>query len=433
MKNQLIKIFTLFTISLYFLDCNVLKKEEKDDNLPLLAALALPQGCVLEGEITSNTTVGDCILRGTVFVKNNATLTVLPGSTIKGEKNSSLFVLPGSKLIAEGTPTQPIVFTSYKPVGARSMGDWGGIVLIGKSLHQEATTLPQTEGTDKQTYGSGTDPNDNSGILKYVRVEFAGAEVAPGDELNALSLYTVGKGTTIEYIQVHMGLDDGIELFGGRVEPKYILATGIADDDVDVDEGYFGTIQYVLGYKYPKNSGVIYTGDPSGFELDGANDYTATSQSQHASLTQKGATKLTIKNFTMIGSKDLTTIRYALVRDCIDLTLENGQFANFGSTEFIKQGNTGDCDTVTGSITSSPDIKVTCTNVSGDNTANIDITANSSSCTINANSISLSALVTTQYNYFTAPDTPPVFNEPSIQAFSGVGNWTTGWTNWRNN
>lgn len=113
----------LLTSSIFF-NCNVFKKKEKDDNTPLLA-LALLGGNVLEGEITSDRTIsGEVFMKGTVVVKNNATLTVLPGTVVKGGAGSSLFVLPGSKLIAEGTKENPIVFTSSKPVGERKMSDW---------------------------------------------------------------------------------------------------------------------------------------------------------------------------------------------------------------------------------------------------------------------------------------------------------------------
>ncbi len=432
--KQTLKILLLLLVGLLHLaNCKVFKKEKKDDNTPLLLSLALLQGCVLEGEITTDTTVGDCTLRGTVFVKNGATLTILPGSTIKGESNSSLFVLQGSKLIAEGEPTKPIVFTSSKPEGERKAQDWGGIVLIGRSLHQEAGTLPQTEGTNKQTYGEGNDPNDNSGKLKYVRIEFAGAEVAPGDELNNLSLYTVGKGTTIEFIQVHMGFDDGVEIWGGRVEPKYILATGIADDDIDVDEGYFGEIKYVLGYKYPIAAGITYSGDPGGFELDGANDYPQDKQPRHADLNTKGASNFIVSNFTMIGSKDKNNIKYGVVRDCARVTFKNGQFVNFGESN-IRDRATGDCETtVDGAISGTKDSIINCENVRADVSTNLSYTHNSSNCTINANSVSLSDIVIQPYD-LNAPNTPPVFNVANVQAFSGsgVGNWTQGWTNWSN-
>ncbi|MFN3605053.1 MAG: hypothetical protein ACK4UJ_10115, partial [Leptonema sp. (in: bacteria)] len=149
-----------------------------------------------------------------------------------------------------------------------------------------------------------------------------------------------------------------------------------------------------------------------------------------------GASDMIIKNFTMIGSKDLS-IKYGTVRDCAKVNFEDGQFVNFGSNSSIGKSSTGgDCDTVTDSIPippSSDDSIINCTDVTADVGSNISFSHNGSNCTINANSANFSSIVTTAYDYFNAPDTPPTFNDSNVKAFEGVGNWTTGWTNWRNN
>jgi hypothetical protein len=247
------------------------------------------------GDITSNTTWNGAVkLSGTVTVKNNATLTVLPGTVVLGETGSSLFVTQGSKLVAEGTVASPICFTSAKAVGSRAPGDWGGIVLIGNAQGTRSST---TEGINKLPYGSGSNNTDSSGSLKYVIIEFSGNEVAAGDELNGLSLYTVGSGTTLEYVQAHRGLDDGFEWWGGKVSGKHLIVTGGMDDDFDMDEGFGGELQYLIGVKYPTACGGTPSTDPHGMEMDGMH-------SGNSNCTAgPGCTNPTVKNYVLIGQQ----------------------------------------------------------------------------------------------------------------------------------
>ncbi|MDR1258434.1 MAG: Ig-like domain-containing protein [Tannerellaceae bacterium] len=223
---------------------------------------------VLEGEITGNLTlraVDSHTLKGFVYVVDGATLTIEAGAVIKGDKASmgSLIVERGGKIIAEGTSARPIVFTSDQPKGSRSYGDWGGLILCGKAPTNN-TTEPQIEGGPRSRYG-GNDPADNSGILKYVRIEFAGYPFQPDKEINGLTCGGVGSGTTIEYVQVSFCGDDSFEWFGGTVNARHLVAYKGWDDEFDTDYGFSGKLQFLLGVRDPKHAD---TSKSNGFESD---------------------------------------------------------------------------------------------------------------------------------------------------------------------
>jgi hypothetical protein len=177
----------------------------------------------------------DHTLSGIVTVKNGATLTIEPGVTIKGGNGSALVIGKGSELIAEGTADQPIVFTSALPEGSRARGDWGGLVLLGEAPNNLQTGTGAAEGLDANDptyqYG-GTDEASSCGSLKYLRVEFAGFELTKDNELNGITFYSCGTGTRVDYVQSHMGADDGIEAFGGNWSGKHIVITGAQDDSL---------------------------------------------------------------------------------------------------------------------------------------------------------------------------------------------------------
>lgn len=223
---------------------------------------------VLQGDITTNTTlrsIDQNLLSGFVYVTNGVTLTIQPGTVIKGQKSSkgTLIIEPGGKIIAEGTATEPIVFTSDQPKGSRNYGDWGGIVLTGNAP-VNPTSKPQIEGGPRTTYG-GTVANDNSGILKYVRIEFPGFPLEPNKELNGLTMGGVGSGTTIEYVQVSYCGDDSYEWFGGNVNAKHLIAYKGWDDEFDTDYGYQGKLQFLLGVRDRDKAD---TSKSNGFESD---------------------------------------------------------------------------------------------------------------------------------------------------------------------
>jgi hypothetical protein len=221
------------------------------------------QVITVSGDITSDTkwyAQAKYLLSGYVYVKNNAVLTIEPGTVIKGVSNSkaTLIIERGSKIMAAGTLDKPIVFTSDKPAGQRATGDWGGLVMCGKARtnkHDDGEGVGIAEGGIGSKYG-GTDDNDNSGVLQYVRIEFPGIPLSStaNSEINGLTLYSVGKATVMDHIQVSYSGDDSFEWFGGSVNMKYLVALGGLDDGFDTDNGFSGKIQFGLIIQDPLKS-----------------------------------------------------------------------------------------------------------------------------------------------------------------------------------
>ena len=210
---------------------------------------------IITGTISSNLTLSagkDYLLSGTVIVPSGVTLTIPAGNRIFGAVSpaGALLIKQGGRINAIGTASSPIIFTSEKTSGTRSGGDWQGIIIQGNGIQTfgGAGTSAIGEG-DTGTFG-GNSNNDNSGTMRYVRIEFAGAPFSPGNERNCLSLMGVGSGTTLDYIQCHRGFDDGFEWWGGAVNHKYLVATGNRDDQFDYTDGYVGTVQYAIGHLF---------------------------------------------------------------------------------------------------------------------------------------------------------------------------------------
>jgi hypothetical protein len=204
------------------------------------------------GDITSNTTWGeDVVLTGVVFVKQPAVLTVLPGVTVYGNPQTAVIIEQGAKIMAVGTPEEPIVFTSNKPAGSRARGDWGGVVLNGYAPINNTggdCTVPAVGEAGMGVYG-GCNPHDSSGILRYVRIEYGGFRMDGENEFNALTLQGVGDETIIEYVQCDQNDDDGIEFFGGTANARNILNSRCADDHFDWTNGYMGKAQFIVAHK----------------------------------------------------------------------------------------------------------------------------------------------------------------------------------------
>ncbi|HEX2970131.1 MAG TPA: Ig-like domain-containing protein [Bacteroidales bacterium] len=235
---------------------------------------ATGQVVTVTGDITSDTkwyAAGKYMLSGFVYVKNNATLTIEPGTVIKGVSGTkaALIVERGSKIMAQGTASSPIVFTSDKPKGQRTYGDWGGLVLCGNAptnKHDSGAGTGIAEGGIGSLYG-GNNSADNSGVLEYVRIEFPGIGLTAtaNSEINGLTLYSVGSGTTIDHIQISYSGDDSFEWFGGTVNCKYIVAFRGWDDDFDTDNGYNGKVQFFVGLRDPNTADQSQS---NGFESD---------------------------------------------------------------------------------------------------------------------------------------------------------------------
>ena len=225
----------------------------------------------VSSNITTNTTwSGVILLQNKVYVKNNATLTIQPGTIIRGDfaSQGSLIITRGAKINANGTASSPIVFTSNFGPGARQEGDWGGLVILGLAKNNQPGGVANIEGlaptTDTQ-FGGNFD-NDNSGTLRYVRIEFAGIALEPNKEINGITFGSVGSATTVDYIQVSHSGDDSFEWFGGTVNCKHLIAYRGLDDDFDTDFGYRGRVQFGLIIRDKSISDAA--GDSNAFESD---------------------------------------------------------------------------------------------------------------------------------------------------------------------
>lgn len=257
------------------------------------------ENLILSGKITTNTTLkANKIykLRGLVYVTNGATLTIEPGTKIVGEadKNGALIITRGSKIMAEGTAANPIIFTSEKPSPKR--GDWAGVVILGNAPTNASfggvNGVGEIEGGINNSEGlglyGGTNPADNSGVLKYVRIEYAGYAFLPDKEINGLTFGGVGNGTTVDYVEVAYANDDSFEWFGGTVNCSHLISYKGLDDDFDTDNGYSGNVQFGIAVR-----------DPQVADVSGSNAFESDNDANGSSLAPQ--TSATFSNMTIIG------------------------------------------------------------------------------------------------------------------------------------
>jgi hypothetical protein len=272
--------------SLAFVGCS---SDNDDDNT---TPPPVDSTVILEGNLSTQTLTKDkkYLIKGQTFVRSGQVLTIQPGTILKGDKGTkgTLIIDKGGKIEAVGTAAEPIVMTSSLPAGTRDRGDWGGLVILGNAPVNQVD--PAIEGISPAVIFGGTNAADDSGALKYVRIEYAGIELTPNNETNSITLGGVGSATEMEYCQVSWGGDDGFEWFGGTVNGKYLVSFASWDDSFDVDFGYSGKNQFGLEVRYASYA------DQSGsnsFECDnGPNDNVTT-------LLTTG----TFSNFTCIGPK----------------------------------------------------------------------------------------------------------------------------------
>ncbi len=225
-------------------------------------------------------------------------LTIEDGTVIIGDRASkgTLIIQRGSTISAIGTATSPIVFTSERAIGSREPGDWGGLVICGRSANNISGPLgvgiAELEGQYGAYHGGGASPTttENSGTLRYARIEYAGVPINPNQEVNSLTLGSVGSGTTIEYVQCSFGLDDSFEWFGGTVNHKYLIAYRGLDDDWDIDNGFSGKVQFGLSIK---DKDLADQSGSNGFEVD--NDGSGSANTPF--------TQAAFSNITIIGPK----------------------------------------------------------------------------------------------------------------------------------
>ena len=276
------------------------------------ATSSAPGTVNVSADITTNTTWS----RGNIYriqgfrkVSNGATLTIESGTKIIGDFNtvgSSLFVLRGARIMAEGTAAQPIVFTSSQPDGTRQPGDWGGLIIIGNGIINRSGTV-NIEGTGTSgdnpliPYSGGNNNADNSGTLRYVRVEYAGFGPADAQELNSFTFAAVGSGTTLDFLQSLNGLDDSYEWFGGAVDAKHLVSYESGDDHFDMSEGFTGRLQFLIAFQsrvFPPRPGVgSASSDPQGIENDGCNGGGC-----DLAFNSTPFTTPVVANFTMVGT-----------------------------------------------------------------------------------------------------------------------------------
>ncbi|MES2176877.1 MAG: hypothetical protein V4550_03345 [Gemmatimonadota bacterium] len=257
-------------------------------------------------------------LTGFIHVANGATLTIQPGTTIKGDFNtlgSMLLVMRGAKIQAVGTAAAPIVFTSSRAPGSRQPGDWGGLVIIGNAINSRSGSVAvEGTGTDGTAvvggknytviYNGGTTPTDNSGTLSYVRVEFAGYAPIQDNEFNAFTFGAIGSGTRASYLEALNGLDDSYEFFGGGFDLDHLVAFETADDILDMSEGFQGRIQFVVAQNTvrltPRTGAGFYSTDAEGIENDGC-----AGTGCDLGFDSTPFTLPLVANFTLIGCGDL--------------------------------------------------------------------------------------------------------------------------------
>jgi hypothetical protein len=284
---------------------------------------------VISGSIAANRTLAadtNYVLRGFVYVNSGATLTINAGTRIVGDTTalgSALFVLRGARLVANGTESAPVVFTSQRSAGNRTPGDWGGLIIVGNARNNRSGSII-VEGSDGSIVGAnpagvvytgGTNDTDNSGTLRYVRVEFAGYATLQDAELNSFTFAALGSGTTLEYLQSVSGLDDSFEWFGGTVDGKYLVSYEAGDDHFDTSEGYRGRNQFLIAYQStfltPRAGAGAVSADPQGFEVDGCNGGGCTAPSganaQSAGRDDGLWNMNMFANFTVIGTGSATT------------------------------------------------------------------------------------------------------------------------------
>ncbi len=261
--------------------------------------LGAPNGktaCLLSGSYMNTEMVltnnNEYVLEGGVFFgndnKENSVLRIQAGTKIYGKSGADYLVITrGSKIFAQGTADAPIVMTSAKAEGQRQRGDWGGLIINGNApINGCDSGVCEAEGEGATGFYGGTDAMDSSGVLKYLRVEFAGNEITPDNELNGIAFQGVGAGTEVDYIQVHMNSDDGVEFFGGTVNVKHVVLTGNKDDSMDWTSGWQGKAQFVLIEQYADQAN-------NGIEADNLK----------SPMNAMPRSFPTISNMTMIGTK----------------------------------------------------------------------------------------------------------------------------------
>lgn len=445
MKKQSF-IATLLAAS--FMVFNACKKDKTSDDINSNNNNTNKQVVEVTSSITGNVTwTADKIylIKKYIYVDSLATLTIEPGTIIKGDKDDvantkgALIIKRGGRIIADGTPDKPIVFTSNKAKGLRNVGDWGGIWICGNAP-TNAGNLPAE--ADLGVYAGGNNPNDNSGTLRYVRIEFGGIALQPNKEINGLTLAGVGSGTIIENVQVSFAGDDGFEFFGGNVNCKKLISYKNIDDDLDMDNGYQGKIQYVL---------VVRDGNLS--DVSGSNGFEVDNDASGSTATP--ATQAKISNVTFIGPHQSDASSYssdfkraAHLRRSSKISIYNSVFAGFPigilidgdkTAEYYNSGEANIKNTIVASWKGTDSLKTTLTNYTFDIHTWFNTTVFANSFFKNFTDLQLD---NTKTNYLPKTGSPVLsgasftdltgdsfFETTTFRGAFGTTDWTSGWTN----
>lgn len=307
----------------------------------------LPSNIILPSIIDKNTTLvkrNTYLLNGVVYVTNNAVLTIEAGTVIRGDFAScgTLVITRGSKIMANGLETDPIIFTSNKSAGERKPGDWGGIIILGNAEINKVGGMASIDwGLDhKYAMYGGNDDSDNSGVIKYLRIEYPGNKLSKDQELNGLTLAGVGKGTILENVQISYSNDDSFELFGGSVPLKNVVSYRCTDDDYDFNFGYNGKLQYAIAYRHP------LIGDFSGSRCIEADSYSGNKSTMDPS---KKISSISVYNMTMVMADNIgTTSSVAFCKEAVyvgnhcNLSMYNSIVSGFKTGMLFKDENLKD-------------------------------------------------------------------------------------------
>ena len=469
MKNQ--AIYLLLFAATVFASCS------KTNNDPVVVIPPVVSNIVeVSGDISTNTTWSAdkiYLLKGFVYVTEGATLTIQPGTIIKGDKltKSSLIITRGSKINATGTVDKPIVFTSNQPAGSRNTGDWGGLILLGKApVNQPGGEviieggLTATNGglASKYTTYGGTVSADNSGVLKYVRIEYGGVPFAPDNEINGLTLGGVGNGTVMDYIMVYRAGDDSFEWFGGTVDAKHLISVGGLDDDFDTDFGFSGNVQFGLAQRYPSIADISGS---NGFESDNdasGSNFTPTTSAVFCNMTIVGprtTPSLTInanyQHGAQIRRSSSISIYNSIIADYVEgIYIDDTKIVSGGvktsdrllgasPTLFFKNNIVYNCNSKTTQIKSADATALAAltTKLSAENTIDATLLGNSlltdpykyssdfasagtPNFTLKAGSIALTGSV-----YTDAKVSGSFFDKVAYKGAFGTENWTATWAN----
>lgn len=306
MKKMIFKTAGIIAAMMTVMSFNSCKKSEitHDDSNP--------ESTELIGELTENRTLVSGTtyrLTGGYHVKQGATLTIQAGVTIVAKDDDIvdyILVEQGAKIDAQGTAENPVVMTSEK----QSCGAWGGLHICGKA------PINVTGGTSKSEIGDavygGNDVSDNSGTLRYIRIEYAGYAFSEEKEGNGFTFYGVGNGTAVEFLQAYSGSDDGFEFFGGTVNVKYLIATNNSDDSFDWTEGWCGKGQFLIAYQ--EDAAIL------GYDCDALIE--ADNNSKDA--TAQPISHPVLANFTLVGNRSTVEKRGIRLRAGTQVELYNG-------------------------------------------------------------------------------------------------------------